>query len=334
LKRLYLLPFILLLIFLGCGKRERRILNNNLPSEQGAWNVYFNKSVNDPELANGNVKLDRKLINRIDQAGYSIDACFYHLNLQDVTAALIAAKKRGVAVRFITENENAGEYEIAELRENGIPVIDDSFGKNDGEGFMHNKFTVFDYRDKTSTGDDWIWTGSYNITENGTRRNANNVIEIQSSFLAQAYTQEFEEMWGSATDTPDSTKSRFHGRKANNTAHKFIINESLVELYFCPTDGATEKIVKTIETADHNIDFCIFAFSRGWAAQSIASAIQERFRNGVSLAGVFDYYWNTENLSEYSTMKESWNPRPSVYFSRVEGGGILHHKYMFIDPIP
>jgi len=261
LKKIYILPFILLLVLLSCGKRERRILNNDLPSEKGTWNVYFNKSVKDPELANGCVELDQKLINRIDQAGYSIDACFYHLNLPNVTTALIRAKGRVVTVRFITENENAGEYEITELKENGILVIDDSFGKNDGEGFMHNKFAIFDYRDKTSTADDWIWTGSYNLTENGTQKNANNVIEIQSNLLAQAYTQEFEEMWGSATDSPDSAKSRFHGRKADNTAHKFKFNESLVKLYFCPTDGATEKIVKAIGTADYNICFCIFAFS-------------------------------------------------------------------------
>jgi len=96
LKKIWLLSFILLLILLGCGKRERRILNNDLPSEQGAWNIYFNKSVNDPELANGNVALDRKLINRIDQARYCIDACFYHLNLPNVTTSLIRAKGRGL----------------------------------------------------------------------------------------------------------------------------------------------------------------------------------------------------------------------------------------------
>lgn len=329
-KKIYILPFILLLVLLGCGKRERRILNNDLPSETGTWNVYFNKSVNDPELANGYVELDQKLINRIDQAQYSIDACFFHLNLPDVATALIRAKGRGVTVRFITENEKAGEYEITELRENGIPVIDDSFGKNDGEGFMHNKFAIFDYRDKTSTYDNWVWTGSYNLTENGTQRNANNVIEIQSNLLAQAYTQEFEEMWGSATDTPDSAKSRFYGRKTDNTAHRFRINGSLVELYFCPTDRATGKIVNAIETADYSICFCIFAFSRGWAAQNIASALKGKFQSGVSLAGVFDDYWNRED-SEYSMMI-NWKPTsPPVFLSRVEGGGILHHKYMLID---
>jgi len=157
------------------------------------------------------------------------------------------------------------------------------------------------------------------------------VIEIRSSLLARAYTQEFEEIWGSATEAPDSTKSRFHGRKADNTAHKFKFNESLVELYFCPTDGATGKIVKAIETADYSIYFCIFAFSRGAATQSIASALKGKFQSGVSLAGVFDDWWNTENWSEYSTMGESWSPRPSVYLSRVEGGGKVHHKYMLID---
>jgi len=328
LKKIWLLSLILLLILLGCGKREKRILNSDLPAEKGVWEVYFNKSVNDPELANGNIALDQKLIERIDQAHHSIDACFYHLNLPDVAKALVEAKKRGVSVRFITEHDNAYEFEIAELRGNGIPVIDDSFGRNDGDGFMHNKFAVFDYRDETSAADDWVWTGSYNITENGTQRNANNVIEIQSTLLAQAYTQEFEEMWGAAADIPDSAKSRFHSRKKDNTPHRFKFNGSLIELYFCPSDGATEKIVKSIESADYSIRFSIFAFSRGSAALSIARALTQ---SGVNLAGVFDNYWNTDNSdwSEYPVMKSRYPS--SVFLSRVEGGGILHHKYMLID---
>ena len=81
-KRTFIFPLILLVIFFNCGKRERRILNKDLPSEQGTWNVYFSKSIKNPELANGDVELNPKLINRIDQARYYIDACFYQQSSQ------------------------------------------------------------------------------------------------------------------------------------------------------------------------------------------------------------------------------------------------------------
>lgn len=94
----------------------------------------------------------------------------------------------------------------------GIPVIDDTFGNNSGNRYMHNKFAVFDFRDSTSTDDDWVWTGSYNLTDEGTESNANNCIEIQHHELVRAYTLEFEEMWGSDSGVPNPDSSKFHGK--------------------------------------------------------------------------------------------------------------------------
>jgi phosphatidylserine/phosphatidylglycerophosphate/cardiolipin synthase-like enzyme len=81
----------------------------------GQINVYFNKSV-DTTLAiwmkaQGNVNLKDKLIQRINQARYSIDVCFYNLSTdtqgrvgREIANALISAKSRGVKVRFIIDS--------------------------------------------------------------------------------------------------------------------------------------------------------------------------------------------------------------------------------------
>src|SRR2546425_7892450 len=43
------------------------------------------------------------------------------------------------------------------------------------------------------------------------------------SALANAYTLEFNEMWGSSTDAPNASSSRFGARKLDDTPHKFAI---------------------------------------------------------------------------------------------------------------
>ena len=56
------------------------------------------------------MKLGPKLINRIDQARYYIDACFYQLSLPEV----IGAKERDLSIRFSTQNENTNEYQVTQ----------------------------------------------------------------------------------------------------------------------------------------------------------------------------------------------------------------------------
>jgi len=60
------------------------------------------------------VELGPKLINRIDQARYYIDASFYQQSLPEFAGALISAKERGFSIRFSTENENANEYQVTQ----------------------------------------------------------------------------------------------------------------------------------------------------------------------------------------------------------------------------
>ena len=50
----------------------------------------------------------------------------------------------------------------------------------------------------------------------------NNIIFIQDKSIAQAYTLEFNEMWGGF----------FVGNKENNTPHNFVVNGINIEIYF------------------------------------------------------------------------------------------------------
>ena len=299
-------------------------------------NVYFNKSV-DVAFAlpnnetNGSQNLAQKFIQRVDNAKHSIDLCFYSWNLSNVTDALIRAFNHGVKIRFIHDDNHDYQTQVQQLKNAGITVIDQSFSVKISYGIQHDKFAVFDARDETSISDDWIWTGSLNMTDytNLGINAAQNVIEIQDQSLARAFTMEFNEMWGSDTDTPNAAQSRFGYNKANNTPHKFIINNKLVELYFCPSDRATSQIINAVKSANREIYFCILAFTR----IDLVQAMRERFfsMNGLHVRGVFDS--DPDQYSQWFALHGeglyAWNPPADVWLEKESG--VLHHKYMVID---
>jgi phosphatidylserine/phosphatidylglycerophosphate/cardiolipin synthase-like enzyme len=186
---------------------------------------------------------------------------------------------------------------------------------------MHNKFVVIDNQDTTSDTDDWLWTGSWNATESGNNNDAQNIIEIQDKSLANAYTIEFNEMWGSNTQTPNAANSRFGAHKLNNTPHYFVVNGTPIELYFSPSDGTTGKIIKTLYKATESIDFALLTFTRN----DIANVLTTIYRSGIKVRGVIDN--RTDSGSEYDTLFA----RGIDIHLKANLSGLLHHKYAVID---
>ncbi len=166
----------------------------------GTINIYFNFPVDTSvaipgNSADGNVDFKEKLINRINRATYSIDFAVYSFSgMPDVASALVVAKNRGVKIRAVYDSRNTQDN-IQTLVNAGIKI-----SKRPGtiSGIMHNKFFIFDERDSIAV-NDWLWTGSWNIT-NTELEWKNNVVEINDPTITKAYETEFEEMWGSSTD--------------------------------------------------------------------------------------------------------------------------------------
>lgn len=287
--------------------------------QTGTINVYFNFPVDTTvamtgNAADGNVNFAQKLIERINAATYSIDMAVYSFaDLPDVANAIIAAKNRGVKVRVVYDNRTT-QNSMQTLINAGIPVIKRTSGLN---GIMHNKFFVFDARDTIAV-NDWLWTGSWNITLNESSWE-NNVVEINDPTITQAYTIEFEEMWGSSGDTPNPTNARFGFQKSDNTPHIFNIAGREVKVYFSPSDGVMNKIVSTINTANKDIYFALYAFTRS----DIATAMNNRFTAGVTdIRGLIDQV-NTSG-SQYSFLNTF-----AEMFGNV--GATMHHKYGLVD---
>ncbi|MBC8184629.1 fibronectin type III domain-containing protein [candidate division KSB1 bacterium] len=312
------------------------VITSSDPASTGEMNVYLNRSVDlsfalPNNEAKGGQNLAQKFIDRVNSSKFSIDVCFYSWNLYSVSTALINAHNRGVKIRYVHDEDHYNQSQVQRLKNAGITVIDQRFSDKISYGIQHNKFVVFDARDQTSIYDDWIWTGSLNMTDyTGLGINAaQNVIEIQDQSLAKVYIMEFNEMWGSENETPNASKSLFGYNKTDNTPHKFIINNSLVELYFCPTDRATSKIINAIKSANKEIYFCVLAFTR----TDVSQAMQNRFSSldGLFVRGVFNK--DQDSYSQWYPLHGegdyAWNPPADVWQDKESG--VLHHKYMIID---
>ena len=287
----------------------------------GKINVYFNYAVDTSvaipgNSAHGNMDFQQKLLSRINNARYSIDMAVYSFfGLPTIADALITARDRGVKVRVVYDSRSTQDN-MQTLRNAGILV---SRRNTDTTAIMHNKFFIFDSRDSIDS-NDWLWTGSWNITSTELSWK-NNVIEINDHSLAQAYQTEFEEMWGSNTDIPNPSNAKFGYLKSDNTPHVFNIKGRSVRSYFSPTDGTTAQIINTINSADSSIYFAVMSFTRG----DISGAILGRHSSTVKdIKGIMDDTLGSGN--EYSFL-ESF----ADMWATPINASTLHDKYGIID---
>ena len=106
-------------------------------------------------------------------------------------SAIAAAQKRGVAVRIITDRQEADSKsqakELAVLKMAGIPIK-----INSHKGLMHLKVTIADSATVT--------TGSYNYTNEATYDNDEVLVVIRDPGVAKDWESEFEQMWNNTTD--------------------------------------------------------------------------------------------------------------------------------------
>ncbi len=305
------------------------VVSTTSPSAStGEINVYFNKSVNQSvasgELALGNQDLVSRIVSRINSSRRSIDVCLYSLSGSGegdiIASALVAAKNRGVKVRVVNEYDNRNSAAFTTLSSNGITVINDRYDVVwDGQGLMHNKFFIIDYRGGAAESV-WVTSGSWNPTDPGTNSDRQNFMEIQDVALAGAYTAEFNEMWGSTTDTPNQSNSRFGARKTNNVPHSFVIAGIPFNLYFSPSDQTTSRIRATLGKAQTSVSAALLTMTR----KDLADSIISKKNAGRKARVVLDNNTDTNNQFAYL--------QSNGIDVRLKGGsGLLHHKYALID---
>ena len=278
----------------------------------GDWiHVFFTNptSPDDETLHQGG--LDEELAAVIGEAQEYVDVAAYDLDLARVADALIAAHDAGIQVRVVVDVNNGDEVAVADLWAAGVPLVEADRGG--GRGLMHDKFVVID--------GEWVWTGSWNLTENGTYRNNNNAVLIASNRLAENYHREFEELFtgqigaGSPADTPNPLVTITS--RDGDTEHQVI-----VENYFAPEDGVAQEIIAEIEGAESRVRFLAFSFT----SDEIAAAMLERAQAGVIVQGVME---GRDADNEHSECRRL---QAAVHDVLLDGNPyVMHHKVIIVD---
>ncbi len=288
----------------------------------GEMKVLFNHDVDQDvainEPAAWTASITDSVIAFLDVAQQTLDITMYEQESGEIVQAINAAYDRGVQIRYITDD--IGTNPALENLNPNIPVL---YGNT--EAIMHNKFIVMDVADEMNC---WVMTGSLNHTHNNLGWDYNNVICIQDQALAESFTLEFEEMWGSDGPMYDEAVARFGAEKTDNTPHKFLIGGVGVELYFSPSDGTTGQIVDVLNEAQSNVEFGMMVFTEN----SLGNAVLDAHQRGLDVTGLIDYV--EYNGSEYDYLKSN-----GVYvrdYVNPDGtswpdGPVFHHKYMIAD---
>ncbi len=265
------------------------------------WEVYFT------EPGRPNSEIISRLVGYIDGSKSYVDVAAFEFDLDAVAEALVRAKKRGVVVRWLTDNDyglgvdkNPGHGQFEVLMRAGIPVKSDK-----GRDLMHNKFIVFDKK--------FVWTGSTNLTVNGTQKNNNNVIVLRSKELAGIFDRQFDEMW----------RGEFGASRLSTVeSQDLVVNNTRVRVLFSPEDKVAEKLAGLIWGAKKSVRFMAFSFTH----EGMGKAMLSRAKAGVDVQGIFE---TKGSETEYSELRKFYCAGLPV--RQDTNPSAFHHKVLVID---
>lgn len=298
------------------------------------FTFYFNNPV-DTTVSTGvrakylNHCLADTLIAYINRAKYSIDIAQYEYDqtsgFSNVATAVNNAYSRGVTVRWIycaagnnsgLSALNSGIHTLSSPAAGTISPCSKSYN------IMHNKFVLID-ANSSNKNDALVWTGSpdWNVTQFNS--DFNNVVIIQDSALAHAYTAQFNMMWGSTTATPNPSASLWGPCKTVTPKRIFNVNGTTVELYFSPKDTTSNHIMSTIQSANTDLYFGMYTFTDNTDATQIVS----EYNAGIEVDGIVDQY--SAGYTAFTTLNTGLG---STHFKEYTGGYIYHNKYCIVDP--
>lgn len=140
-------------------------------------------------------KCSNHILREMGQAQSEILVAVYAFTNDELAWALVQARKRGVKVQVVLDQQFDRENETSKgafLSRSGVPVRRVSGSpRGDGDrdrGLMHQKFAVIDRR--------VLFTGSYNWTVSAEKLNDENLLLFRDAgALAEEYRKEFFRLW-------------------------------------------------------------------------------------------------------------------------------------------
>jgi cardiolipin hydrolase len=115
-----------------------------------------------------------------------VDICVFTLSDDRISQEVLAAHRRGVVLRLITDNDKAFDSgsDINSLRSAGVNIRIDCTPAH-----MHHKYALFDRR--------WLLNGSYNWTRSACEHNEENLVLCNDPGLLRQFQAAFESLWDS-----------------------------------------------------------------------------------------------------------------------------------------
>lgn len=203
-----------------------------------------------------------KLIELIGSSNTTHCALF-DLSLKGVIDALNRSFLEGKDVKLIVDNENYKKVSSLE------------FAKQDTSSQLsHNKFCIFDFdngnkieidvnnqinsnNNRINNKKNIVLTGSFNPTGRA-YVNDNNIIILQSQYIASNYENEFNELWNGIFSKGNAVKYPIT-----------ILNGIKIENYFCPEDRCEMHSNEILKQANKSIYFMAFSFTSDVLANTI-----------------------------------------------------------------
>ena len=124
------------------------------------------------------------IVQHFRSARRSVDFCVFTLSDDRIANEVLAAHTRGVALRFITDNDKETDSgsDVTRLRAAGVPTVVDRT-----DAHMHHKFAIFDGK--------WLLNGSYNWTRSAYTYNEENLVATNDATLVRQFQGAFDQLW-------------------------------------------------------------------------------------------------------------------------------------------
>jgi cardiolipin hydrolase len=125
------------------------------------------------------------ILGQLRSSREQVDICVFTLSDDRISQEVLAAHRRGVTLRLITDNDKAFDAgsDVDRLRAAGINVRVDFTPAH-----MHHKYALFDRR--------WLLNGSYNWTRSASEHNEENLVLSNDPGLLKQFHAAFESLWG------------------------------------------------------------------------------------------------------------------------------------------
>jgi len=119
------------------------------------------------------------------------------------------------------------------------------------------------------------WMGSWNVTDNDTWRNNNNMLRFASRQIAADYAREFQQLF----------EGRFGTGKSSATPFPHVrVSGAQIEVYFSPEDGVAKYVLQRLAAAKRSIHFMTFSCPSSTIADAMVAHVGYTGRFGIGVA--------------------------------------------------